>query len=229
MLIKICGITNVEDARYSLDAGADWIGLNLVGGPRRIDLATVEQIVSQLKDSSCAVVLVHLEEGRIPDSLVATLHKCGVRRLQLYGDPIPSFLQQPADEGFESMVVQTVVDGTSLASLDALLAACGRSGRNAGPDYVLFDASTTDQLGGTGQRADWEIIGRACVQGRFAGWPPVILAGGLTPGNVAEAVQKVSPAGVDVSSGVETKPGRKDHGKISAFIAAVRRAGVNQT
>ena len=228
MLIKICGITNVDDAQYALDAGADWIGLNLVEGPRRLDPAAVERIVSQLKDASRAVVLLRLEEGRIPDSLVATFQKCGVRRLQLYGDPIPSFLRQLADEGFESMVVQPVADDTSLASLDARLAACGRSGRNAGPDYVLFDASTTDQLGGTGRRADWEVIAHARVQGRFVGWPPVILAGGLTPGNVTEAIQKLSPAGVDVSSGVETKPGRKDHGKISAFIAEVRRAAADQ-
>ena len=218
MLVKICGITNVDDARYALKAGADWIGLNLVAGPRKIDLAAAEQIVTQLDDPSRAVALVQASNGRVADELLAKFRSMGLRRLQLYGDRIPEAVRFLANEGFESIVVQPVANEASLASLDGLLAACG----NNRPDYVVFDAAAPGQLGGTGRQANWEVIAAARANGRYADWPPVLLAGGLTPGNVSEAIRKLAPAGVDVSSGVESALRQKNHVMIDAFVTAAR-------
>ncbi len=106
----------------------------------------------------------------------------------------------------------------SLDELGVLLIACGEHK----PDHVLLDAGIPDQLGGTGRRLDWERLAKERSAGRFNDWPAVILAGGLTPANVAEAIRLTNPAGVDVSSGVETNPGRKDHAKVERFIQATR-------
>ncbi len=229
MLLKVCGITGVDDARYALDAGVDWIGLNLVAGPRRIDIPAAEAILSKLDEPSRVVVLVHLTRGALPDQLPKTLRGHGVRRIQIYGDPIPDAVRRLTAEGFESILVHHVGNEASLASLDVILANC----RESRPKYVLFDASSAGaggryrdagQHGGTGRRADWDAIARARAAGRDGQWPTVLLAGGLTPANVAGAIRKLSPAGVDVSSGVESRPGRKSRMKIAAFVAAVRGA-----
>ena len=218
MLVKICGVTNVGDARAALTAGADWIGLNLVAGPRRVDLDTAAHILSRLDDPGCAVGLVTLEAGGFMPSPAAKLGEHGLRRLQLYGEVTPEAVGRCTAEGFETIVVQPVQDEGSLTLLDEFLAAC----RDARPSFVLFDAAAGDRLGGTGKPANWAAIARARAAGRFAAWPPVLLAGGLTPTNVADAVAAVSPAGVDVSSGVESQPGSKDPVKVRAFIAAAR-------
>ncbi len=219
MLVKICGVTTVDDARAALAAGADWIGLNLVDGPRRIDPDTAARILSRLDDPGRAVGLVTLERGAFVPSMAATLRDHGVRRLQLYGEVTPEAVGRCSAEGFETIVVQPVENEASLTLLDEFLAAC----LDARPSFVLFDAATPDRLGGTGQPANRAVIAGARQAGRFAGWPPVLLAGGLTPDNVADAVAAVLPAGVDVSSGVEAQPGRKDPAKVNAFIVAARR------
>ena len=218
MLVKICGITNIDDARFALKAGADWIGLNLVAGPRKIDPAAAEQIVTQLDDPSRAVALVQASNGRVADELLAKFRSMGLRRLQVYGDRIPEAVRFLVNEGFESIVVQSVADEASLASLDGLLAACGDNR----PDYVIFDAAAPGQLGGSGRQANWEVVAAARANGRYSDWPPVLLAGGLTPGNVSEAIRKLAPAGVDVSSGVESSLGRKSSTKVKAFVIAAR-------
>ncbi len=248
MLVKICGITNVDDARYALSAGADWIGLNFVAGPRRIELLAAERMLQQLDDPSRVVALVELDQDRMPESLIAALGAHGVHRLQVYGEQtlpvnrlatlnrlapvnrlalanrlavvnrLAGAFRRLAAEGFALITVQPVADDASLASLDALLTSCGEDR----PGHVLFDASVPGALGGTGRRAAWDVIARARAEGRYEHWPAVLLAGGLNPGNVAEAVRCLSPAGVDVSSGVESAPGRKDPQKIEAFIAAAR-------
>lgn len=220
MLIKICGITNVDDARFALDAGADWIGLNLVGGPRRIDLATVDQITSQLDDPSPVVALIRATSGLVEPSLISALSSHGVTRLQLYGDVTPPTFEQLANDGFASIFVQSVSGIESLDSLSAFLETCG----DHMPGHIILDAGTPDQLGGTGRRLDWELLGKARAQGRFDNWPPIVLAGGLTPENVADAIRLTAPAGVDIASGVESGPGKKSHTKVETFIRAARNA-----
>jgi phosphoribosylanthranilate isomerase len=216
MIVKICGITTLEDARCAIDAGADRIGLNLVSGPRRIELSTALTILAALPDASRVVALTKLEG--VDDPTLNILADHGVRRLQPYGPVTPEAIAALQDRGLETIFVHPVVDEPAFAGLDGFLAAC----TDARPNYVLFDAAVEGQHGGTGRRANWEAMAHARARGRYAHWPPVILAGGLTPDNVAEAVRLVAPVGVDVSSGVESAPGRKDPRKIGSFLTAVR-------
>ena len=218
MLIKICGITNSTDARFALEAGADWIGINLVAGPRRIELATARRILDSLDQPEHAVVLIEISGTRADETVLSSLTAQGVRRFQIYGKVTPTALEPFSTSGYATIVVQHFTDATSLDSTDRLLAACAAHR----PGHVLLDTPSTDQLGGTGIPANWALIGQARHDGRFDQWPPIILAGGLSADNVASAIDAVRPAGVDVSSGVETSPGEKNHTKIERFIAHVR-------
>ena len=220
-IIKICGCTGKDDARFALQNGADWIGLNLVGGPRKIRLADALSILDGLDDPSCAVVLLSVEDETSFDHVVEKLKPNGVRRLQLYGNVTPRIIQRAGQQDFETLKVQAIADQDSVSIADEFLSDCG----TAGPTFLLLDASSETQLGGTGRRANWAVIENAQQQRRLVDWPPQILAGGLNAENVAEALRRVRPAGVDVSSGVESSPGRKDPAKVSAFIEAVQGQG----
>lgn len=220
-IIKICGCTVRDDARFALQNGADWIGLNLVGGPRKLRLADALAILDGLDDPSRAVVLLPAEDESSFDEMIAKLKPHGVRRLQLYGDVTPRIIQQAGQQDFETIKVQAIADEDSIRTADDFLSDCA----TAGPTYLLLDASSETQLGGTGRRANWSVIENAQQKGRLVDWPPQILAGGLNAENVAEALRQVRPAGVDVSSGVESSPGRKDPEKVSAFIKAARGQG----
>ena len=220
MIVKICGITNAQDALAALRAGADWIGLNLVAGPRRIEPTLAGDILSTLEDPKKAVALVRVERDTVADSLLVTLGKFGGVRLQLYGDVTPVAVASIAQAGFETIVVWHVADNASLGPLDSFLESC----QDTPPDYILLDACVPGQLGGTGRRADWDAIAREMQKTSDSTRPPLLLAGGLTADNVAQAIARVSPVGVDVSSGVESSPGKKDSAKVKAFIAAARGA-----
>jgi len=222
MLVKVCGITNVEDARYALTGGADWIGLNFVAGPRRIDLSQGERILASLEDPAVAVLLVRLDEttGGVPGTIAELARRWGVRRLQLYGDVTPGCLGRLIRDGWEPVWVHHLSPTSTLESLGAFLDRCGRER----PAWVLIDAAVAGKLCGTGRSADWKAIRDNIPSSRRAGWPALLLAGGLRPDNVAEAIATVKPAGVDVCSGVESEPGRKDPARIQAFLQAVRQA-----
>lgn len=218
MLVKICGITNIEDAQVALSAGADWIGLNLVAGPRRIDLDAAEAILRALDDPAQAVALLALDDAGADQPTLSMLRARGVRRLQLYGDVTPESIARLDSAGFDCIVVLHVDNEAAFDSTDELMAACG----DHRPSHLLFDTGSPQQLGGTGRLADWELIARARDGGRFDDWPPLILAGGLNPANISSAIERIRPAGVDVSSGVESSPGQKDREKVERFILAAR-------
>ena len=175
-------------------------------------------ITSELPDVSRAVVLVRLSGNRVKPSLLSDMQRHGITRLQLYGEASAATFEQLAREGFASILAQSVSDVDALDDTGAMLTACGEHK----PDHILLDAGTPDQLGGSGRCLDWERLGKERSAGRFNDWPPILLAGGLTPAKVAEAIRQTNPAGVDVSSGVELDPGRKDHAKVEAFVQAVR-------
>ncbi len=220
MLIKICGLTTVEDAKLARQAGADWLGLNLFAGPRRIDMRRLRQIIDHLDDPAPVVALVGIDgDGGYP-AVLAELRESGVRHLQVYGNLSADHLRRLREDQFEVVLPWPVADRASLRDLDALLRSCG----DAAPSYVLLDAHDPDRLGGTGQRADWEAIRDARGSEGFGGQAKIIVAGGLTPLNVAQAVRMLAPDGVDVASGVESSPGHKDVDKMAAFIAAARNA-----
>ena len=201
--VKICGITNLADALAAVEAGADALGFNFYEkSTRYVSLKTAAAISKQLPPFVMRVgVFVNSSE----EFVLRAIGECNLTMLQFHGDEPPEFCTQ---FGLMNMKAFRVRDAESLRKI---------------PDYptdaYLLDAFSSTTLGGTGEKFNWDLAIAAQKFGK-----PIFLAGGLTPENVAEAVRKVQPFGVDVSSGVESSPGKKDHAKIRAFIAAVRAA-----
>jgi phosphoribosylanthranilate isomerase len=213
--VKICGITNVDDARAVADAGADAIGLNFFNKSRRfIDPQTARRIVDKLPAGILKVgVFVNHNINQITD----TIQQVGLDAVQLHGDERPAlFSELPS----HVRIVRAHRCGREgLAPLAHYLDECHALGRM--PDAVLIDADAGASFGGSGTLADWALIRD---QKQLLGGLPFLLAGGLTPDNVAEAIEAVAPSGVDVASGVEREPGRKDPDLIARFVKTARDA-----
>lgn len=202
MKVKICGTTSLDDALAAADAGADALGFMLFeDSPRFIKLSAVSGIASRLPPFIARVgVLVNASEPFVREAILS-----GLTALQFHGDETPQFCRSfhlPVYKAFR------IRDSASLRQL-----------RDYDTSAWLLDAHVAGKHGGTGEVFNWNLAVEAKTMGR-----PIILAGGLTPENVAEAVAKVAPYGVDVSSGVESSPGRKDPQKIRAFIRNARDA-----
>jgi phosphoribosylanthranilate isomerase len=204
--VKICGVTSVADARAAAEAGADLIGLNFYeNSPRFLTLAAAAEISRALPSFTQRVgVFVNPSE----DLVVRAIAECGLNLLQFHGDEPSDFCTQ---FGLMSMKALRVRDETSLSSLASYQT-----------DAFLLDAHSRSGLGGTGEKFNWKLAVEAQKFGK-----PIFLAGGLTPENVAEAVRQVRPFAVDVSSGVESAPGKKDAAKVRAFIQSVRNAEIS--
>jgi phosphoribosylanthranilate isomerase len=209
--VKICGITSEADALQAANLGADAVGLNFYPpSPRRIDAATAERILRALPPFVEPVGLFVNTSLREIAQLLQPLGR--VRTVQTYGEP-----RELADPYPLRLVPAfNVRDADSLREITRYLDLCRGLGHL--PAAVLADASVPGQYGGTGHTAPWELLAD------FRPGVPLILAGGLTPDNVAEAVRVVRPYAVDVASGVESSPGRKDAEKMRRFIAAAREA-----
>lgn len=201
--VKICGITSVGDGLAAAEAGADMIGLMFYErSPRQVSFATAAEISRALSPFIVKVgVFVNPDE----DTVMRAIGECGVTLLQFHGEETPAFCSQ---FGVMSMKAFRVRDADSLLALP-----------NYATDAFLLDAYSPDAHGGTGAKFNWELALDAKKNGR-----PIFLAGGLTPENVGAAVRQVQPFGVDVSSGVESAPGKKDHAKVKNFIKAVRES-----
>lgn len=201
--IKICGITSPEDGLAAAEAGADLIGLVFFrDSPRHVPLERAETIATALP--------AHVERAGVfvnaPAACVqAAIERCGLHWLQFHGDEPPEFCAQ---FGLRAMKAFRLRDAASLELLCAYRT-----------DAWLLDAWSPGQRGGTGASFNWDLAVEAGRWGR-----PIFLAGGLTPENVAEAIRRVRPFGVDVSSGVEASPGRKDSARMQAFVRAARAA-----
>ncbi|MBC8094401.1 MAG: phosphoribosylanthranilate isomerase [Akkermansiaceae bacterium] len=199
--VKICGIANVADGLTAAEAGADMIGLMFYErSPRNISIATAAEISRAL---SPFIVKVGVFVNPTEDAVLRAIGECGVTLLQFHGEETPEFCTQ---FGVMSMKAFRVRDAESLNALP-----------NYQTDAWLLDAYSPDAHGGTGAKFNWDLAIEAKKLGK-----PIFLAGGLTPENISDAVRKVEPFGVDVSSGVESAPGKKDHAKVRAFIQAVR-------
>ncbi len=212
--IKICGITSVEDALVVARAGADAIGLNFYArSPRCVTATAVGEIVRALPAGISKVGLfVDTPAGdmcRLFDHLQLDL-------IQLHGDQPPEFLPQL---GHRPVMRAFRVGPDGLRSVAAYLDRCRELGKDLA--MVLVDSLVVGEYGGTGTVADWSV---AQAYGAETGRPPLVLAGGLTPENVAAAIRTVGPAAVDVASGVESRPGRKDPAQVEAFVQAARIA-----
>jgi phosphoribosylanthranilate isomerase len=199
--VKICGITNAADALAAAAAGADMIGLMFYErSPRFVSLEQAAKISHVLPPPMLRVgVFVNPNEAQVRRAI----SECGLGMLQFHGDETSDFCTQ---FGLMSLKAVRVRDQASLEVLD-----------HYHTDAFLLDAYSVGGLGGTGEKFNWELALDAHKFGK-----PIFLAGGLTPENVAEAVRQVRPFAVDVSSGVESAPGRKDPAKVKAFVAAVR-------
>ncbi len=201
--VKICGVTNVADAIAVAEAGADMIGLNFyAGSPRHLELAAAGQICRALPPF---VLRVGVFVNPAEEAVLAAIRVCGLNLLQFHGDEPSEFCTQ---FGLMSVKALRVRDAESLAALE-----------NYSTDAFLLDAHSNSGLGGTGEKFNWDLARAAQNYGK-----PIILAGGLTTENIAEAVRRVRPFAVDVASGVESAPGKKDVAKVRAFVAAVRAA-----
>ncbi len=211
--VKICGVTTVDDARMIVDCGADAVGLNFYrDSPRFIEDATAERIVASLP-SSVRRIGVFVNEP--PDAIRRRANLLGLDAIQLHGDELPEML----DELDGLSVIRAFRVGASVAPIEEFVRLARQRSQQLA--MVLVDSRRTGQYGGTGETADWDLLANL---GGHPPWPPLVLAGGLTAENVAEAIRRVRPTAVDTASGVESSPGRKDPQQVKAFVGAARTA-----
>ncbi len=202
--VKICGITNAEDAAVAVAAGADAVGFVFYRkSPRWIEPAVAKQIIATLPPLVTPVGVFVNEDVTIVRNL---MDDCGLAVAQLHGD-------EPAAYCLE--LKRPVLKALRVKDRGAFLALAEFKGR-AGVRGFILDAWSDHAYGGTGRVADWSLAAEVAKSAT------VLLAGGLTPENVGQAIAAVHPYGVDVSSGVERAPGQKDHEKVRAFLQAVR-------
>jgi len=205
--VKICGITNIDDAQAAVDAGADALGFVFYPpSPRYVTPEQAGQIIQGLPPF---VTTVGLFVDVALDTVNDMATHCGLDRVQLHGCETPEFCRQ---------VTRPVIKAIRIRNAQSLTPV---------PDYkvsaYLLDAYVEGALpGGTGASFAWELAAQAKPYG------PVILAGGLTPENIAAAVAQICPYGVDVSTGVERTPGIKDHHKVRQFIARAKAAALEK-
>ena len=200
--IKICGIKTLPDALAAIEAGADLIGFNFYPkSPRYIDVRICRNITSVMRKYA-HITLVGVFVNASVAEISATMETCNLDLAQLHGDETPEILQSLNEKAFKAFrgVPQSLEDFARINE-----------------PALLVDASVKGVYGGSGVTADW--TGAAELAKKY----PLLLAGGLTPENVAEAVRQVRPWGVDVASGVESAPGEKDVVMMKAFIHAVKR------
>jgi phosphoribosylanthranilate isomerase len=203
--VKICGITNWQDAKAACDLGADALGFNFYEKSKRvISPAAAWKIISRVRDD---VESVGVFVNWSAEAIVALAEALSLDSVQLHGDEAPGVVRECAKH-FQVTKAFQAGARFQLKNLRAYGAA----------STFLLDAAGTGQYGGTGKRADWALARRAAKSHR------IILAGGLTPENVGDAIRFVRPDAVDVASGVESRPGKKDHSKLRAFFAEVERA-----
>jgi phosphoribosylanthranilate isomerase len=205
--IKICGVTRPEDAAHAVACGAGAIGINFFpGSPRFVAEELAREIVGTVADRA-EIVGVFVNES--PGTIVALCGRLGIRRVQLHGD------ESPGDASRLPLWRMRAVHADRVPDLPALLAyPC---------EAFLFDSGGKGAYGGTGRELAWGELadrfpGITGVRGIGKAPKPWFLAGGLTPSNVKRAILEARPSGVDVASGVESSPGRKDPGKVEMFI-----------
>ncbi|MDA0738623.1 MAG: phosphoribosylanthranilate isomerase [Nitrospirae bacterium] len=202
--IKICGITNPIDALHAVDAGADALGFVFYKkSPRHVSPNVVKTIIGNLPPFVLPIGVFVNEEAQVVRNI---MDECGLALAQIHGDETADYCES---------LGRPVIRGIRLRDRHTLMAMAEYKGRARVRGFVL-DTFSDAAYGGTGKTADWTLAKEAAGSFSF------LLAGGLSPENVQEAILQVQPYGVDVSSGVEASPGKKDPAKIQAFIQAVK-------
>jgi len=201
--IKVCGITRLDDARCAVELGVDALGFVFwPGSPRRVSAAQAAAIAAALPPFVAAVgVFVN----QPLDEIAAVASAAGLTAIQLHGDEAPEIWARVPGRCIRAIGVGAGFDGAALAAWPAGV-------------WPLLDADDPARRGGTGRVVDWDAAARAARTRR------VILAGGLDASNIFEAITRVRPFAVDVSSGVETRPGVKDADRLRAFVEGVAAA-----
>jgi phosphoribosylanthranilate isomerase len=207
VLVKVCGITNLEDALAAIDAGADALGFNFFKrSPRYIAPEAARNIIDRLTQTADTLLTVGVFVNESIDQIKTVAATAGVSALQLHGDESPEYCKALSDyylikvfSASESFVPAAVLDYDVEA--------------------IMFDAVDKERFGGTGQLSNWSVARKASEL-----VPRLFLAGGLSAENVAEAISQVNPYAVDACSRLERAPGVKDHDRVRAFVAAVRQA-----
>lgn len=193
--VKICGITNIEDALKAVELGADALGFIFAPSPREINPAKAKEIIEKLPPLVTAVG-VFVDEKI--DTVKYIAEQCGLNAVQLHGNETPEYCEQ-----LNLKIIKTIKNETKLMNRYDVSA-------------FLIDTYDPKLAGGTGRISDWDFAVKIKKYGK-----PVILSGGLTHENVQEAIKKVKPYGVDVNSGIESQPGKKDYKKMSRFMQEV--------
>ncbi|NLE87331.1 MAG: phosphoribosylanthranilate isomerase [Myxococcales bacterium] len=201
--IKVCGVTTVEDARAAIAAGVDAIGLNFVPSSKRF--LAPEAAAALIREAGRdAVRWVGVVADQPPRQLEELLRRVELDQVQLHGKETPAELEALLPHAFKAVAIAGPADV--------------ERARRYGGDPLLVDAHVPGLLGGSGQTFDWTLV-RELVRERR-----VVLAGGLRPDNVADAIRELRPWGVDVASGVELAPGRKDPRAVWSFVERARAA-----
>jgi phosphoribosylanthranilate isomerase len=212
MWIKICGNTNLEDARFAAECGADAVGFVFAPSPRRVAADQVREIIQGLPPQ-LEKYGVFVDAGF--DEIVSTVEECGLTGVQLHRSPEALRLRQQ----FAGRIGVLQVLNYKAQEFEQQLQELSQNG-----DPVLVDSSTAKAVGGTGTSFDW-LEARTTIL-RAAPHLPLVAAGGLAPENVKQAIQILQPWGVDVVSGVESKPGTKNSERVQAFIRQAREAAL---
>lgn len=199
MFVKICGVTTESDALLAVAMGADALGFVFAASPRQVSVQTVQDIVKRLPPE---VITIGVFRNEHPTRVIDVVNSARLHGAQLHGSETPSMVREVGEQ--MKIVIKAVVAGSREAFHATDFAA----------DAILVDSSNP----GSGSTFDWSLVEELPRGTRF------VLSGGLTPDNVADAVAMVRPWGVDVSSGVEESPGRKDPVKVRRFISAARGA-----
>ncbi|MCG3203749.1 MAG: N-(5'-phosphoribosyl)anthranilate isomerase [Elusimicrobia bacterium] len=213
MKVKICGLTNKEDAVWAINYGADFIGLNLCKESKRhVSVSSASNWVAQLPSFA---TLVGVFVNATDEEILTAVQKLNLKGIQLHGDETPAFISalkiSLAGAGRKVIIIKAfrIKDEESLTQISSYIDCV---------DYFLLDSYHPEQAGGTGERFNWDLALKAKEAGK-----PVILAGGLNPENVTDAIKKVQPMAVDVASGVEKSPKKKDLEKMKEFIRHAKK------
>ena len=198
VMVKVCGMTSLDDALAAVEEGADAVGFILAPSPRRISLRAARAICGELP-SGVLKIGVFVDED--PDLIRYAMDFCGLDMVQLHGTESEDRVRPWGDRAIKGVAIGR----DPLPGVDAY--------RDA---VLLLDTGIPGRRGGTGRTFDWGLVVPLARQRR------IILAGGLDPGNVRRAIDRVRPWGVDVCSGIEERPGRKDHDRLRCFISRAK-------
>ncbi len=212
MWVKVCGTTSLEDAQVAVEAGADALGFVFASSPRRVTPAQAAAITAHI---AAPVLCVGVFVDSTLEEVIATVEQAGLGGVQLHSSSDATLAGRLRAHFGDNVQILRVLHyapemlAEQLATFDPAV------------DAILIDSRTAQAVGGTGVRFDWQAA-RALLQSAHPGMR-IVVAGGLNPENVQEAIATLAPAGVDVVTGVETAPGRKDAAKVRAFVQNARR------